>query len=306
MRPILLLSALLLITAHRAQTFDARAPLAGRWDITVTVAANQYPSWVEFTHNTDEWTGRFVGRTGAVERLTTVQFDGEIVRFSVSKKSPVFEGTLNGNRIQGTVWMQRERQNWIATRSPSLKRSAAPVWGQTIHAFNGKDLTGWKPMPPFASNGWRAVNGILDNLTPGANLATEQTFEDFKLHLEYNLAAGSDSGMYLRGRYEIEIADEFGKEPDSHGLGSIYGFLRPLSNPGKKAGEWQSLDATLIGRYVTVELNGSRIIDNQEIPGITGGALDSAEGSPGPILLQGDHGRVQFRNIVVIPAREPV
>lgn len=146
---------------------------------------------------------------------------------------------------------------------------------------------------------WRAKNGELVNMTSGANLITERVFSDFKLHLEFKIPAESDSGVYLRGRYEIEIADAYGQPPNSHGFGSIYGFLRPVANPARRSGEWQSIDATLIGRRVTVAVNGTEIIDNAEIPGITGGALDSDEGAPGPLLLQGDHGAISYRNIVV-------
>src|SRR5947209_2395258 len=115
---------------------------------------------------------------------------------------------------------------------------------------------------------------------------------------------GSNSGIYLRGRYEVQIEDDYGDEPDSHKIGGIYGFLTPSVNPAKPAGEWQAVDITLVGRTVTVVLNGERILDRQTIPGITGGALDSDEGAPGPLLLQGDHGPIAFRNLIVTPAAE--
>ena len=67
----------------------------------------------------------------------------------------------------------------------------------------------------------------------------------------------------------------------------------------KKHGEWQSYDITLIGRRVSIVANGMRIINDQIIPGITGGALDSKEGNPGPIMLQGDHGVIEYRNISI-------
>jgi hypothetical protein len=117
------------------------------------------------------------------------------------------------------------------------------------------------------------------------------------------MADKSNSGVYLRGRYEVQIQDDFGKEPESHRIGGIYGFITPSSNPAKKAGEWQTFDITLIGRKVTLVFNGVTVIDNAEIPGITGGALDSNEGEPGPIMLQGDHEKIYYRNIVIIPVR---
>jgi hypothetical protein len=122
---------------------------------------------------------------------------------------------------------------------------------------------------------------------------------DFKLHIEFKYPEGSNSGVYLRGRYEVQVEDGYGKEPSSIYLGGVYGFLTPNENMAKKAGEWQSYDITLVGRRVTVVANGKTIISRQIIPGITGGALNSKEGNPGPILLQGDHGAVEYRNITI-------
>ena len=134
-------------------------------------------------------------------------------------------------------------------------------------------------------------------------MVTKQKFTDFKLHAEFRYPKGSNSGVYLRGRYEVQVEDNYGKDPESHLIGGVYGFLTPSSNPAKKPGEWQTYDITLVGRTVTVLLNGERVIDRQVIPGITGGALDSDEGLPGPIMLQGDHGPVEFRKLTLTPAK---
>ena len=137
----------------------------------------------------------------------------------------------------------------------------------------------------------------------GANLVSEQKFTDFKLHIEFRYQKGSNSGVYLRGRYEVQISDSKGLEPSKGDLGAIYGFIKPTEMAAKDAGEWQTYDITLIGRMVTVVANGKTIICNQEIPGITGGAIDSKESEPGPLLLQGDHGPIEYRNIVITPGR---
>jgi hypothetical protein len=131
---------------------------------------------------------------------------------------------------------------------------------------------------------------------------TERTFDDFKLHVEFRVPKGSNSGIYLRGRHELQIDDAFGLEPSSHHLGGLYGFIAPSEAAAKAAGEWQTMDVTLTGRMLTLTLNGVTVICNREIPGITGGALDSREGEPGPLYLQGDHGPVEYRNIVITPA----
>jgi hypothetical protein len=100
------------------------------------------------------------------------------------------------------------------------------------------------------------------------------------------------------------VSDDAGSEPSSHLFGGIYGFLTPNEMAAKKAGEWQSYDVTLVGRTVSVVANGKKIITEQIIPGITGGALDSKEGAPGPIMMQGDHGPIEYRNIVITPAKK--
>ena len=156
-------------------------------------------------------------------------------------------------------------------------------------------------MAAKAKNGWVVRDGLLVNAEPGNNLLTERKFDDFQLHAEFRYPKGSNSGIYLRGRYEVQIEDNYGQEPDSHHIGGVYGFLTPSVNAARKAGEWQTLDVTLVGRVVTVALNGERIIDRQTIPGITGGALDSDEGAPGPLLLQGDHGPIEFRKVTLTP-----
>lgn len=120
-----------------------------------------------------------------------------------------------------------------------------------------------------------------------------------QLHIEFRYPARGNSGVYLRGRHEVQIEDPVLGVVASEALGAVYGFLAPSESAGRNAGEWQTFDITLIGRQVTVVLNGREVICKRDIPGITGGALDSDEGSPGPIFLQGDHGPIEYRNIVI-------
>ena len=129
-------------------------------------------------------------------------------------------------------------------------------------------------------NQWKVESGILRSPQSGSNIVTNEKFEDFKLHVEVRYPAESNSGIYLRGRYEIQIIDSKDKEPLDIYFGALYGFLPPNEMVAKAAGEWQSFDITLIGRMVTVVANGNTIICNQEIPGITGGAIDSDESAP--------------------------
>ena len=136
-----------------------------------------------------------------------------------------------------------------------------------------------------------------------ADLVTERKFQDLKLHLEFNLEPKSNSGVYLRGRYEIQILDDATKATEAHGCGAVYSRIAPRLDATRPAGEWQSFDLTLVGRRLTVVLNGKTVIENALVDGITGGAMSPFEGEPGPLMLQGDHGKVRFRKIVVTPAR---
>src|SRR4030095_11394836 len=149
---------------------------------------------------------------------------------------------------------------------------------------------------------WIIESGVLKSPKPGSNLITNTVFTDFKLHIEFRYSKNGNSGIYLRGRYEVQIADVY-EAPQKDQFGAVYGFLAPSEMVAKNPGEWQSYDITLIGRMVTVVANGKTIICNREIPGITGGALNSKEVDPGPLMLQGDHGPIEYRNIIITPAK---
>ncbi|HPP00850.1 MAG TPA: DUF1080 domain-containing protein [bacterium] len=183
-------------------------------------------------------------------------------------------------------------------------------FGEPIQLFNGKNLDGWVLTDPNQVNGWSVINGVLVNRPtqipgydhiPYGNLRTEKEFEDFNLKIDVNVPPGENSGIYLRGIYEVQVMDSYQKPLDSHNMGAIYSRITPSVNAEKPAGEWQTFDITLVNRHVTVVLNGVTIIDNQPLLGCTGGALWSDQFRPGPIYLQGDHGPVMYRNIVLTP-----
>ena len=180
-------------------------------------------------------------------------------------------------------------------------------FGEQIQLLNGKDLTGWRLLKEGADNGWSVVDGILQNRVTKekgkhfGNLRTDAEFEDFNLKTEVRTQEGSNSGIYLRGIYEVQIMESFGKPLDSHHMGALYSRITPSVNAEKPIGEWQTLDITLVDRHLTVILNGKTIIDNQPVLGCTGGAITSDEFKPGPIYLQGDHTNVDYRNMLLRP-----
>jgi hypothetical protein len=284
------------------------SPLEGRWDLTLYNSGKAYPAWLEVRHSgLRTLVGQYVGQGGSARPISKINFTDGIVSFSIPPQwdtasiNMEFDATYQGDTLTGTIIAPDGKKfNLTGVRAPSLRRQSDPVWGEQIKLFDGTDLKGWHVSGP---NQWKAEGGLLRSPESGSNIMTDQTFNDFKLHIEFRYPKGSNSGVYLRGRYEIQIVDSKGKEPSRDLLGAIYGFLPPTEMMAKDAGEWQSYDVTLVGRLVTLAVNGNTVICNQEIPGITGGALNSREGEPGPILIQGDHGPIDFRNILITPGR---
>lgn len=306
----LLLAAIVLGARANEPPKRSGPAIVGRWDLTVKGEKGDYPSWLEVRKSGRRTlVGRFVGRFGSARPIGRVEYSDGRVHFTVPpqwenrRDDLAFDGKLDGDTITGgMIDDQGHRVPWTGRRAPSLKRDHEPRWGQPINLIAGNDLSGWKPRPPATRSGWVLRDGLLVNEKPGTDLVTDRTFEDFRVVAEFRYPPKSNSGIYLRGRYEVQIEDNYGEEPDSHGIGGVYGFLTPRINAAKKPGEWQTLDITLAGRVVTVVLNGETVIDRQTIPGTTGGALDSDEGSPGPLLIQGDHGPIEFRKLVLTPA----
>lgn len=288
----------------------ADTDITGRWDLTMGNATDSYPSWLEVTRKDGKLAGRFVGKAGSARPVRQMEFADGQLNFSLPPQYEKFKGTITfsavfaDDQLKGTTKGEDGTLPFTGVRAPLLPRSSNPRWGNPLVLFNGKTMAGWKPKNPKLPNGWKVVNGVMENHTPSSDIITEQEFMDFKLHVEFNVAPKSNSGVYLRGRYEVQIQDDYGKPAESHFIGGVYGFIDPLVNAARKAQEWQSYDITLLGRWVTVVLNGRTVIDNKEIPGITGGALHSREGEPGPLMLQGDHGDVLYRNIVLTAAEK--
>ena len=284
---------------------------AGRWDLTIVTPKDTYPSWMEFTETNGKIEVRVVGRVASVHPATDVKVDGARLAFTTSE---YFEGripvtwdiTAAGGKLTGT----QKRSDGVTGQltgvpAPALARKTPATWNKPEQLFDGKDLNGWEP-DDAANNHWAAQNGELVNQAAGANIRTARKFDDFKLHIEYNCPQEGNSGVYLRGRYEVQVEYEKpGIDDQFHGMGSIYGFLAPAVELPRQPGQWESYDVTLVGRMVTVVRDGKTTIDHREIPGITGGAIDSHEGEPGPLYIQGDHtGGMKYRNITIsVPRR---
>ena len=303
-----LIISLLMLFSFTIAVHAAPSPIEGRWDLTMDKDGKPVPSWLEVHHSGQKTlVGYFVADGGSARPISEVIYKDGKVTFSIppqwdkGDRPTVMEADLQNDKLTGTIHASDGKSYaFTGVRAPRLIRDSEPSWGQPITLFNGKNTDGWVAS---GKNQWSVINGVLTNDKPGSNLITTQTFTDFKLHIEFRYPKGSNSGVYLRGRYEVQISDNYGDPATKDFLGAIYGFIEPSHQMAKAPGEWQSYDITIVGRQVTLVANGRTVICNQLIPGITGGALDSHEANPGPIMLQGDHGVVEYRNIVLTPAK---
>lgn len=311
------LTLLLLATAALPGLAGAQEAKAfvGRWDMTVTPATGKpYAQWMELTQNSGKLEGRVQPRGGAWHPILGAHLDGSklVVEVSAAGRTPAVNWELqsvSADKISGIEKRGGEDGPTLAgDRAPTLDRPMPKHWSQPKALFDGKDLNGWEPIGNVQNNKWLARDGELVNDNPevpgqrnpgAANIATTAKFQDFKLHIEVDCPEGANSGIYLRGRYEVQVGTEGGKLP-THEMGAIYSHYPPPAGAELGLGKWTTFDITLVGRHVTVVRDGKMYHDNVEIPGPTGGALDSHEAEPGPFVLQGDHhGVIRFRNITI-------
>lgn len=324
-------SLLFAILVGTASLLSAAAnPFVGRWALTLP---NGAAGWLGITEENGQFKGQILWGGGSVIPVTSTSIQGEkliVTRVQparkASGKTPAREeitetitATVKGDVLQlATIKTRKNGKNFDSAtftgkRIPDLppRPDLSKVkYGATVVLFNGKDLTGWKLINPKQENGWSVKDGMLINRPVQeegkphksyGNLRTEGEYEDFNLRLEVRTQEKSNSGVYLRGIYEIQVMESYGKPLDSHNMGALYSRITPAMSAEKPIGEWQTMDITLVNRHVTVILNGKKIIDNQPALGCTGGALSSDEFKPGPIYLQGDHTSIDYRNIVLRP-----
>ncbi|MDE2833534.1 MAG: DUF1080 domain-containing protein [Bacteroidota bacterium] len=321
---------LVLTTGVAVQAQDAAEPFLGRWSLHLPGGAG----WLEvqdidgFLDASLLWYGGSVlpvasvnvtDNTLTVTRTRSVELelpDGSMRNRTITNSLVMHR---DGEGLSGTAYFPGAQGRGMRTTEftgeriqdlPPAPDLSQAQFGEPMELLNGTDLTGWSLINPNQTNGFKAEDGMLvnDPVQPEdgshisyGNLRTDAEFSDFRLTLEVNVPEGSNSGIYLRGIYEIQVADTYGRDSDSHHMGGLYSRIAPSSTVEKPAGEWQTMDITLYQRHLTVILNGTNIIDNQPVLGVTGGAMTADESSPGPIYLQGDHGRVLYRNLILTP-----
>jgi hypothetical protein len=312
MRTFVLMWVMLLASACGAAAGAQDNPFLGRWDITATTAKESYPLWLEVREENGQLIGFFQDRTGAVRKLAEIAREGAELVFSTGAPSrqgapkPVHRARIENGKLVGTLTRGDVTVPWVGVRPPkwgTANASAPHAFGPAVTLFNGKDLDGWTFQFASQPPGWVVADGVLTNAQTGNNIVSTRQFKDFWLSMEYKLEKDSNSGLYLRGRYELQVLDDAGKPPALGGHMAVYGRVAPSVNASKPAGEWQTVEVTLVGNRVTVILNGQKVHDNVAIDGITGGALNSDEGAPGPIMIQGDHSKIWVRSLVIKPIK---
>jgi mannose-6-phosphate isomerase-like protein (cupin superfamily) len=288
-------------------------PFLGKWDISGVGPHSNYVYWLEVKVEDGKISGSFLNRSGSVLPLDEIKIEGGELVFSPKRpraempkqihRAKIEEGRLLG-MMTAAEGESAERVAWIGVRPPSwgdFNANKKYRMGAPVILFDGKTLEKWEVQHKDRESGWTIVDGAMTNDSKANNLVTPHRFRDFKIQCEYKLEEKSNSGIFLRGRYELQVLDDAGKPPDIHGHMALYSRVKPSVNASLPPGQWQTMEATIVGNRLTVVLNGKKVHDNIVIDGITGSALDSDEGEQGPIMIQGDHGKVWFRKIVVTP-----
>jgi 3-keto-disaccharide hydrolase len=307
--PMLALSLVLAVALPVGGAPKAGASaFVGPWNVRITDAADTFVGGgFDVRQTQGKLAASIVWRWGSVLPASTVDVEDGVLRMTREEergKVDIFEARLDGKGLVGHVrYADGHTQHFEGRRAPELAASAEPHWGPPVTLFDGRSLDGWHLRDPKAKMGWAVVGGDLAVVDPkgNADLVTTRAFQDMKLHVEFNVEPHSNSGVYLRGRYEIQILDDPAPAKATEACGALYSRIAPRVDATRPAGEWQTYDITLVGRELTVVLNGTPIIEGATVEGITGGAIDPFEDQPGPVMLQGDHGKVRFRNVVVTP-----
>jgi hypothetical protein len=299
---------LLLSLPLAAPLFSADADFNGQWNIRFDNPRRRV-WWLEVKGaGTGRMEGSFVGAPGGqVDVIGDLRIeDGQLVFTFVrdgGKTVLKYRAKLEGGKLVGTMESPSNVIHWVGTRAPVMKDEVDDdSWkrGQTVMLFNGKDTSGWN-LVQEGRPGWYVKDGLLCNEKGAVDIFSTAKFWNFEMRAEYRYEKGSNSGIALRGRYEVQIMDSYGRPVNSHTHGALYSRILPAVNASKPPGEWQVMEVRLVGKTVTVKLNGQLIIDRGRITGPTAMAIDADEDQPGPIALQGDHGPIEFKSIDVTP-----
>jgi len=286
--------------------------LLGRWNLTGTPPDSDRVYWIEVNDANGKLSVRFLNRGGSPVPIDDARMENDELVAQMQGRGnnpgPRIRLRADGAKATGTIVSGTETVSVTGARPPRWEPANANgnhTYGTPVVLFGGHSLDAFGVQNKKQPMGWSIEDGVMTNVEHGNNLVSKQTFKDFKIQAEYKVGPGSNSGIYLRGRYELQVLDDYGKPVEEHGHMAIYAWKAPRVNASKAPGEWQRMEAVIVGNRVTVTLNGQRVHDNAALEAITGGALDANETEPGPIMIQGDHERVWFRNVTVTPITKP-
>jgi hypothetical protein len=303
-----------------AGTSAQQNPYLGRWNLTGTGENSANVYWLEIKQEGGQLTGMFLNRGGHPLKLGSVKVENGELIFQTAPPAregaaaPEYHARLQGDKLTGSVKLADRTVEFVGVRPPKwgpANANGSHKFGKPVELFDGKSMDAWDVQNKTRPMNWTIEDGAMTNTPPANNLVSKQKFQDFKIQAEYKLdkphagrngqMSKANSGIYLRGRYELQVLDDFGEKTFERGHMSVYGWQTPTVNASKPAGEWQAMEATVVGNKVTVILNGQKVQDNVTLEAITGGALDANESEPGPIMLQGDHEKVWYRKVTVTP-----
>ena len=297
-----------LVAAGFAAAVPVRAqnnPFLGAWNITGDAPNSANIYWLEVKETGGTPTVLFLNRGGSPVEAKDVKIANGELTFTIAGNNPKNVVSLkeSGGKLTGTVGATPVKVTGV--RPPkwgACDANAKHTFGQPVALFDGKSMAAWDVQTKGKPMGWAVEDGAMTNSPPANNLVSKETYKDYRVDAEYKLSPKGNSGIYMRGRYEMQVLDDAGAAPgDVHGHMSIYSRKAPDKNVSKPAGEWQTAQITIVGNCLTAVLNGVTVHDNARIAGITGGALDARETEPGPVMIQGDHEKVWFRKVVVTP-----
>ena len=313
MRTLLAFTLLTLSLTSQAQ----HTPFLGAWNMTGTGTNSGVVYWLNVTEENGVVKGRFLNRASSPYDLPHIAItNGELSFWNAprnpdQKPNPVWRAKVVDGKLVGTTTSTRNDGTtnvieWVGVRPPkwpaTLNANGKHTYGAPVSLFDGTTMDAWGVQHTRNPMNWSVVDGAMTSAEKGGNnLVSKQKFQDFKLEAEFKVAPKSNGGIYLRGRYEMQVLDDAGQPLTPQNQMSIYGRTPPMVNASKPADEWQTVEIVVVGNRVSATLNGQKVQDNAVIEGITGGALDANETEPGPIMLQGDHGKVAFRKVVVTP-----
>ncbi len=309
------LRACLLLAGFASSGLAGDEAFNGRWVIQALGENGGRALWLEINGaGTGRISGGMVGGGpgGQLDQIHEARIENGQLRFHLERRTgrnrdrlvrTEVVAALHGSRLHGAALRMRGPLLWVGGRAPVLSERDDGSWRgrEPVALFDGEGVEGWHTVRPGRERGWYSEDGVLKNREGAAVLVSDAVFWNFRLQVEYLVHQGMNGGIGLRGRYEIQLLDDHGRAASDHGNGALYGRIAPSVNASRPAGEWQTLDIRLVGREVTVTLNGTKTIDRAEIAGFTAMATDWREDQPGPITLQGDHGAIEFRKIVVTP-----